>query len=91
MEDTITSMIRNMAQSHGFLADILEHKRHVVTHASSLLAAVPHPGHSEEEGVAHRSLLITKSVVAYLNTLAELEFAIADNLGMVMKELREGE
>ena len=91
MERKITEVVYHMAKSHRELARILEIKRDVTAHAARLTTGIPnevpvHPeaGHKE---TADQALSMNKNLVAYLTALADLEDALSDNLGLIMKEL----
>jgi methyl-accepting chemotaxis protein len=89
VQNQITEMIHHMANSQEQMANIIEAKRHVVVHLSSLNHQVStvDPNLGEIQSLMEHSLLITKSVTAYLNSLADLEDALAENLSSVMKEM----
>lgn len=91
MQIHISEMILHMAKSHEEMANIIEAKRHVVSHLSSLVHHIPNdnPGFGEIGVLMEHSLLVTKSITSYLNGLADLEEALADNLDCVIKEMEE--
>lgn len=91
MEETVAAAIHRMAKSHEELAKIIESKRHIVVHATQLIHVLPdwNPRQSGIDPIVDHSLQLAKSVTSFLNGLAELEEAIADNLELFMKELRE--
>lgn len=93
MDQQITTIISHMAKSHLELAKIIEAKRQSAVHAAKLIAAIPNENPSMEghEGTTDFALQVTKSVTSYLNSLADLEEAVADNLTQVMKELNNNE
>ena len=66
-------------------------KRHVAVRMSQLVQALPdeHPDFNGLSGLLDSSSSVTKSVVAYLNSLAELTEAFADNLTHVVKAMGE--
>lgn len=89
MNDQIDLILYHMAKSQRELARILQSEREIACHAAGLTQSV-HDGHTAHvgvEGVKDQSLSMSKSVAGYLNGLADLEEALADNLGPVMKEL----
>jgi hypothetical protein len=91
LEQKVTLIINHMANSHRYLADILDIERHVVLHSSHLIKGTQDPDPSFEalEGMTEQSLQLMKSITSYLTHLAELEEVIAVNLGYMMKELHE--
>ncbi|RAV22067.1 nucleoside-diphosphate sugar epimerase [Paenibacillus contaminans] len=93
MDQQITTVISHMAKSHLELARIIEAKRQSVVHAAKLVTAIPNENPSVEgfEGTTDFALQVTKNVTSYLNSLADLEEALAENLTQVMKELNSNE
>jgi hypothetical protein len=70
-----------MAVSHREMAKILDHKGQVSVRISNLIDEVPSvaPSFKDVETLMEQALGITKSVKAYLNSLADLEDAIWAN------------
>ncbi|GIP39137.1 hypothetical protein J31TS4_24170 [Paenibacillus sp. J31TS4] len=91
MERKITRAIHYMANSHLHLARLLEAKRSEAEQAARLLIAIPHDKNADPDGMMEQSMVVAKSVGGYLNSLADLEFALADNLAFVIKELNQEE
>ncbi|TBL81739.1 hypothetical protein [Paenibacillus thalictri] len=91
MQNQITDMIVHMAKSQEELANIIEAKRHIAIHLSALSHHIPHenPGFGDISDLMEQSLLVTKSITSYLNSLADLEDALTENLTSVIKELEE--
>lgn len=89
LEEKITEMIGHMARSHQQLARIIEAKKDVTLVMGSLISAIPddHEASNHYEDLLQNSKVIAKSLTSYLNSLADLEEALAGNLGNVMKEL----
>jgi hypothetical protein len=92
LDNKVTDIIVHMAHSHGQLARILEAKREVVANMGRLIEAIPddHGSQATYEEIIENSSGITKSLTTYLNSLAELEEALAGNLTHVIKELNPG-
>ncbi|NBD26514.1 nucleoside-diphosphate sugar epimerase [Paenibacillus glycinis] len=88
MQQILTEMIEHMSHSHEQLSRILEGKRHVAVRMAQLVHALPdqHPDFGGFEGVLDNSKAVTGSVVAYLNSIAELQESLAATLSAVMKE-----
>ncbi len=93
MEQQITANVQFMMKSHHELARILEAKRYVAAQVSHLVRAIPDQPESfgsGEKAIA-LSLEVTQSIAVYLNSLGDLEQALADNLELVIAELHIGE
>ncbi|QHT62611.1 nucleoside-diphosphate sugar epimerase [Paenibacillus lycopersici] len=88
MQHIVTEMIEHMSHSHEQLSRILEGKRHVAVRMAQLVHALPdqHPGFGGFEDLMDNSRAVTGSVVAYLNSIAELQESLAVTLAAVMKE-----
>lgn len=89
MQQQITDLITHMANSHAEMAKIIEGTRHISVHMAQLVSEIPNsqmnfPG---VESLTGYSMELCRSVTAYLNGLAEMEEAIADHIGCVMKEM----
>ncbi|MNC69068.1 hypothetical protein D3C75_1197250 [compost metagenome] len=79
-----------MSHSHTQMARVIQAERQVAVRMSQLLHAIPDdmPAFDGTEGVMENAGRVNKSVISYLNAIADLEEAMAENLGYVMKELR---
>lgn len=89
MQTKITELIAHMANSHAEMAKIIEGSRHISVQMAGLINEIPDsqmnfPG---VESLTGYSMDLCRSVTSYLNGLAEMEEAIADHLGCIMKEL----
>lgn len=93
MQHHVTSIIAHMAKSHRELARLLEAKRQSIMNMAQVIFALPSDGVNfpGTSAVSSNAMDVTKSVTSYLNSLAELEEAMADTLEIVVKELSEGE
>jgi hypothetical protein len=90
VDQHISSIIEHMARSHEEMARILEAKRHVAIHMAQLIQFIPdHPAMAGAEVIMKNAVTVTENVTAYLNSIADLEESIADNLEAVMKEIGE--
>ncbi|MCC3377307.1 nucleoside-diphosphate sugar epimerase [Cohnella sp. REN36] len=87
MQDLLTEIVVHLSQSHQYMARILDAKRQETIRMSQLVMAIPdvHPELNGLEGLMESSSDVTKSVIAYVNGLAELHEALADGLGTVVK------
>jgi hypothetical protein len=93
MQELLTEMIVHMAHSHQQMARILDAKRKVTVRMAQLVDVLPdaHPHFNGLEGLLDNTFNVTKSVVTYLNSLADLEEAVADSLTNVVKSAAETE
>lgn len=91
MEKEITKNIEYMSKSNQELARIMKSQKHVVEHMSKLVSDIPNddPDFGNLLEIIENSLVVSRSVSAYLYSLSNLEEAITANLGYVLKELRE--
>jgi methyl-accepting chemotaxis protein len=91
VQNQITEMIHHMANSQEQMANIIEAKRHVAIHISLLNQQISQadPNMGEIESLMEHSLLVTKSITSYLNSLADLEDALSENLSCIMKEMSD--
>ncbi|MDF2927541.1 MAG: nucleoside-diphosphate sugar epimerase [Paenibacillaceae bacterium] len=89
MNEQIDLILYHMAKSQRELAKILKTERELATHAAGLIVNIPegHMANAGVEGVRDQSMQVSKSIAVYLNGLADLEEALADNMGPVIKEL----
>lgn len=93
MEQQITAIIEHMSNSHVEMANLLEVKKDMVVHMSRMVLAIPDTPltFSGVDTITENSVAITESITEYLNKLADLEEAMAENLTYVMKELHQAE
>ncbi|MBD0381606.1 hypothetical protein [Paenibacillus sedimenti] len=91
MQDQITSILNHMAKSQQEMARTLEAKRFIVAHMASMVVQIPDrdPSFGEIESLVEHSLEVTKGITSYLNSLADLEDALADNLAPIVKAMKE--
>ncbi|WP_028562164.1 hypothetical protein [Paenibacillus pinihumi] len=93
MQRKVDEIIEHLSNSHQQLARVLEAKRHVAVRMSQIVHDIPdqHPELDGFDGLVDSAQVVSKSVVSYLNSLADLQETIADNLSHVMKELASQE
>lgn len=93
VEQKITDIIMHIGHSHQQLARIIDAERHVTVRLSEIVNALPDQGPNFEgvEGLMENSSSINKSLVSYLNSIADLQDAMAENLTHVMSELNGSE
>ncbi|CAH0118462.1 MULTISPECIES: nucleoside-diphosphate sugar epimerase [unclassified Paenibacillus] len=89
MHQKISEMIVHMSYSHQHMARVIDAKRQVAVRMSQIIHALPdrHPEFSGVDGLIENSAIVTKNIVAYLNSIADLQEAVAENLTHVMKEI----
>ncbi|TMV53003.1 nucleoside-diphosphate sugar epimerase [Paenibacillus mesophilus] len=93
MQEEVTSIIAHMAKSHCEMARVLEAKRQSIFNIAHIVTALPNETIQFEgtEAIATNSIDLTKSVSAYLSSLADLADAIGDHLELVIKEMSDTE
>jgi len=87
VQEQLTEIVVHLSHSHQQMARILNAKRQVTVRMAQLVHVLPdeHPQLNGLEGLLESSSQVTKSVIAYLNSLADLEEAVADSMTHVMK------
>jgi len=92
MYRTMTGIIGHLAHSHLQMARILSAERQVVTRAAEMVSGLPDTSWSDDlSRMLDSAADVTKSVISYLNGLADLEEAMADSLSQVLAALREAD
>ena len=91
MEKLITELLTHVARAHEELASILHASREITMHtAQELVGTLPQRGiASNKDAVLESALALAGSVVAYLNSIGDLQDALADNLEPVMEQLHD--
>ncbi len=91
MHETLTEIVIQLSKSHQQMARILDAKRHVAVRMAHLVTSLPdeHPQLDGLDGLLDGSANVAKSVIAYLNSLADLEEAVADSMTNVVKAMGE--
>ncbi|MGG1312123.1 nucleoside-diphosphate sugar epimerase [Cohnella laeviribosi] len=87
MQDLLTEIVVHLSHSHQHMARILDAKRHVAVRMAQLVQALPdeHPQLNGLDGLLESSSQVTKSVIAYVNSIAEFQEAMADSLTQLVK------
>jgi methyl-accepting chemotaxis protein len=90
VEQKITEIIVHMSHSHGQMARVIDAERQIAVRMSQIVHAIPDstPGFEGTEGLIENAGRVNKSVISYLNAIADLQEAMAESLGFVMKEMR---
>ncbi|WP_099093094.1 nucleoside-diphosphate sugar epimerase [Paenibacillus yonginensis] len=93
MDQKITDILMHMAHSHQQLARVIDAERHITVRMAQIVHALPdeEPDFEGVEGMLESTSSVNKSIIAYLNSIADLEEAIAENLTQVMTELKGSE
>jgi hypothetical protein len=88
MEEKITLIVSYIAFSHRQLSRILEAKRDTAARMAGIIDGMPDkdPVFYTVEATIEHAQHLTKSIVAYLNSLAELEEALAQQTEIALKE-----
>jgi hypothetical protein len=89
MQDLLTEIVFNLSRSHQQMARILDAKRQVTVRMALMVQALPdeHPQLNGLDGLLESSSQVTKSVISYLNSLAELQEAVAQSMTHVVKAM----
>ena len=88
MQELMTEIIVHLSHSHQQMARMLDAKRQIAVRMAQNVNLLPdeHPQLNGLEGLLDSSSQVTKSVIAYVNSLADLEDAMADTLALMVKE-----
>jgi predicted small metal-binding protein len=89
MQELLTEIVVHLSKSHQQMARILDAKRHVAVRMAHLVQALPdeHPQLNGLDGLLDSSSNVTKGVISYLNSLADLQEAVADSMTNVVKAM----
>lgn len=89
MQSKVDEMLTHMSNSHQQMARILDAERQMATHTAQIIHELPDCNleFDDIDALINHSGGINKSIIAYLFCLADLEDALAETLGHVMKEL----
>jgi hypothetical protein len=89
MQELLTEIIVHISRSHQQLARILDAKRQVTVRMAQMVQALPdeHPQLNGLDGLLDSSSNVTKSVISYLHSLAELQEAVAGSMTHVVKAM----
>ncbi|GGH34079.1 nucleoside-diphosphate sugar epimerase [Paenibacillus segetis] len=89
MEQKITEIIVHMSHSHGQMARVIDAERQIAVRMAQIVHGIPDstPGFEGTDGLIENAGRVNKSVISYLNAIADLQEAMAENLGFVMKEM----
>lgn len=89
MQDKIDDLLQHISQSHQQMARLLDTERQVVVRMAHIIHQLPDqdPELDGISGLMDGSSEVNKSVIAYLNGLADFQDALAEMLTKVMKEM----
>ncbi|MDT3428380.1 hypothetical protein J2Z22_003972 [Paenibacillus forsythiae] len=89
MQNKITKILEHMAHSHEQMARILDAERHVAVRMAQIVHDLPdaEPEFGGSAGVIESAGQVNKNIIAYLNAFADLQEAVAEQVGRVIKEL----
>ncbi|MBB6732568.1 nucleoside-diphosphate sugar epimerase [Cohnella zeiphila] len=93
MQELMTEIVVHLSHSHQQMARILDAKRHVAVRMAQLIELLPdeHPQLNGLEGLVDSSSQVTKSVIAYVNSLADFQEAMADSLTQIVKAVGDSD
>jgi len=93
MQELMTEIVVHLSHSHQQMARILDAKRQVAVRMAQMVHILPdeHPQLDGLEGLLDGSSQVTKSVIAYVNSLADLQEAMADSLTQLVKAAADTE
>lgn len=88
-QELLTEIVVHLSHSHQQMARILSAKRQVTVRMAQLIDVLPneHPHLNGLNGLVDSSMEVTKSVISFLNSLADLEDAVADSMTHVLKAI----
>ncbi|MFP4978929.1 nucleoside-diphosphate sugar epimerase [Paenibacillus sp. CN-4] len=89
MQNQITKVLQHMAHTHEQMARILDAERHVAVRMAQIVHDLPaeDPDFGDSAGLIESAGQVNKNIIAYLNAIADLEEALADQVGRVIKEM----
>lgn len=90
MDQKVTDILMHMAHSHQQLARVIDAERHISVRMAQIVHALPDQELDFEgvESMMENTASLNKSLIAYLNSIADLQEAMAENLTQVMNELK---
>lgn len=89
VEHKITELILHMSHSHQQMARVIDAERQVAVRMAQIIHDLPdtEPSFEGIDGLMENAGRVNKNVVSYLNAMADLQEAMAENLGLLIKEL----
>ncbi len=92
MEKQVSEILEQMAKSHDELSRILHSTREIAVHlAVQLVNEIPNENASfrSQDAIMRRSLDIAVNVTSYLNSIGDLQEALAENLEPIIEGLQD--
>jgi predicted small metal-binding protein len=89
LQEVLTEIVVHLSRSHQQMARILDAKRHITVRMAHLVQVLPdeHPHLNGLDGLLESSSQVTKSVISYLNSIADLQEAVAESMTHVVKAM----
>ncbi|MFB5267211.1 nucleoside-diphosphate sugar epimerase [Paenibacillus enshidis] len=89
MEQKVNEIMQHISQAQEQLARLLDTERHVTVRMAQIIHNLPDedPDFGSLEGLMDNSSAVNKSVIDYLNGLADLQDSMAELLERVKKEM----
>jgi hypothetical protein len=93
MQNKVDNLLVNISHSHQQMARLLDAERQVVVRMSQVIHDLPDedPRFDGIPGILDSSGQVNKSIVSYLNGIADLQEAMAEMLVRVVKEVTDPE
>jgi hypothetical protein len=87
LQELLTEIVVHLSNSHQQMARIMDAKRQVTVRMAQMVQLLPdeHPQLNGLDGLLESSSQVNKSVIAYVNSLADLQDALADSLTQIVK------
>ncbi|AJY73602.1 hypothetical protein [Paenibacillus beijingensis] len=89
MQHHLDQILSDISHMNGQLARILEAKKHEAVRMAQIVHALPdhHPQFKGVPALLDNTAMVNKNIVAYLNSIADLQHTMAEQLSHIMREL----
>lgn len=89
MQQHLNKILHDISHMNGQLARILEAKRHEAVRMAQIVNTLPdnHPEFKGVPALLDNTSMVNKNIVAYLNSIADLQETMAQQLSHIMREL----
>jgi len=89
MQHIVTEIMEHLSHSHSQMARIVEAKRHVTVRMSEVVKSIPdkNPNFGGTDGLLDNTQSLLGSLVSYLNSIADLQETLAEQLTFMIREL----
>lgn len=93
MSDSIDVLLEHISHSNRQIARVLEAERHVAVRMAQMIHDLPDedPELGGFAGLLDQANVVTKSVISYLFSVAELQEMVAEQMYHVVMEMEEDE